>query len=75
MHPDKDPCPFVIWARLTVAQKRQEAEGKAVLVAPARRFGGFPKLGVPWGPHSKDHHILGCILGSPHLGKLPFSLR
>ena len=36
-------------------------------------FGGFLKLGVPfWGPNSKDYSILGSILGSPYLQKLPF---
>ena len=39
---------------------------------PLARFGGFPKLGVPFGgPHNKDYSILGSILGSPYLGKLP----
>ena len=34
--------------------------------------GGFLKLGVPfWGPHNKDYSILGSILGSAYLGKLP----
>ena len=38
-------------------------------------FGGFPKLGVPfWGSHSKDSSILGSMLGSPFLGKLPSAL-
>ena len=37
------------------------------------RFRGFPKLGVPFfgGPHNKDSSILGSILRSPSLGKLP----
>ena len=37
-------------------------------------FGGFPKLGVPFlgTPHNKDYSILGSILGSPYIGKLPF---
>ena len=35
-------------------------------------FGGIPKLGVPfWGSSYKDYSILGSILGSPYLGKLP----
>ena len=35
---------------------------------------GFPKLGVPFGsPNSKDHSMLGSLLGSPYFGKLPFS--
>ena len=25
-----------------------------------------------WGPHNKDYSILGSILGSPYLGKLPY---
>ena len=34
--------------------------------------GGFLKLRVPfWGIHNKDYSILGTILGSPCLGKLP----
>ena len=38
-----------------------------------RVYGGFPKLGVQnWGPHNKDYSILGSILGSPYLGKLPY---
>ena len=37
--------------------------------------GGFLKLGVPlWGPFNKDCSILGSILGSPYLGKLPNSV-
>ena len=37
---------------------------------------GFLKLGVPfWGPHNKDHNILGSILGSPNFGKLPLSIQ
>ena len=38
------------------------------------RFGGFLKLGVPFlgGLHTKAYSILGSILGSPNLGKLPF---
>ena len=33
---------------------------------------GFPKLGIPFrGPQNKDYSILGSILGSPYLGKLP----
>ena len=29
-------------------------------------YGGFPKLGVPFGgPHSKDYSILGSTLGVP----------
>ena len=35
-------------------------------------IGVFPKLGVPFGgPYNKDYKILGSILGSPYLGKLP----
>ena len=33
-------------------------------------FGGFPKLRYHC-PHNKDYSILGCILGSPNLWKLP----
>ena len=35
---------------------------------------GFPKVeGYPFGgPNNKDYSILGSILGSPHLGKLPY---
>ena len=33
---------------------------------------GFPKLGVPFeGPNNMDCSILGSLLGSPHVGKLP----
>ena len=40
---------------------------------PQVPFGSFPKSGVPfWGPLNKDYSILGSILGSPDLGKLPF---
>ena len=36
---------------------------------------GFTKLGVPFlgGPYNKDHSIWGSILGSPYLGRLPFT--
>ena len=38
-------------------------------------FGGFPKLGVPFGgPSNKGYSILGSILGSPNFGKLPFGV-
>ena len=41
-------------------------------LCPYSLSGGFPKLGVPFGgPHKKDYGILGSILGSPYLGKLP----
>ena len=42
--------------------------------SPGRTILGFPKIRVTFlaGPHNKDHNILGSILGSPHLGKLPF---
>ena len=35
---------------------------------------GFPKIRGTFlgGPHNKDYSFLGCILGSPHFGKLPF---
>ena len=34
--------------------------------------GRFPKLGVPYcSPIFKDYSILGSILGSPYIGKLP----
>ena len=37
------------------------------------KYGGFPKLGVPFGgPNNKDYSILGSILGSPYFGKLPY---
>ena len=36
--------------------------------SPSETFGGFPKLGVPFGdPNNKDYSILGSILGSPCL--------
>ena len=38
-------------------------------------YRGFPKLGAPFfggGPYNKDYRILGSMLGSPYLGKLPF---
>ena len=39
---------------------------------PAASNGGFSKLGVPfWGPYHKGCSILGFILWSPNLGKLP----
>ena len=37
-----------------------------------RKKWGFRKLGYHFGgPHNKDYSILGSILGSPHLWKLP----
>ena len=33
------------------------------------RVEGFPKLGVP--VHNEDYSLLGSMLGSPYLGKLP----
>ena len=37
-------------------------------------YGGFPKLGLPFGgPHNKDYRILESVLGSPYLGKLPYT--
>ena len=35
--------------------------------------GGFPKISgtILGGPYNKDYSILGSILGSPHLEKLP----
>ena len=42
---------------------------------PKHLFGGFPKLGVPFGgPYNKDYSILGSILGYPNFGKLLFGL-
>ena len=39
-------------------------------------FGGFPKLGYPFGgPHNKDCSIFGSILGSLYFGKLPFRVE
>ena len=36
-------------------------------------YGGFPKSGLPFlGLHKKDYSILGVILGSHNLGKLPY---
>ena len=36
------------------------------------KFRGVLNLGVPVGvPYSKDYSILGSMLGSPYLGKLP----
>ena len=36
-------------------------------------YGGFPKLGVLFGDsHNKGYSLLGSILGSPYLGKLPY---
>ena len=34
----------------------------------------FPKIRVPFqgGSHYKDYTVLGCILGSPYFGKLPY---
>ena len=39
--------------------------------------GGFPKLGVPFlgGHHNEGYSIVGSILGSPYLGKLPLRLQ
>ena len=34
----------------------------------------LPKLGLPFaGPYSKDYSILGSVLGSHYLGKLPYT--
>ena len=40
-------------------------------------IGGFSKIsGAFWGgPYNKDNNILGSILGSPYLGKLPNSFQ
>ena len=38
-------------------------------------YGDVLKLGVPFGgPYKKDYSIMGSILGSPYLGKLPYGL-
>ena len=41
---------------------------------PASKYGRFPIIrGTFFGvPHNKDYSIMGSILGSPHLGKLPY---
>ena len=37
------------------------------------KYGSFPKLGLPfWGPYNRDYSILGLILGSSYVGKLPY---
>ena len=38
---------------------------------PEELIWGFPKIR---GTHNKDYSILGSILGSPYLGKLPFKV-
>ena len=46
--------------------------GSEGLELKVERTGGFPKLGTPFrGPDNKGYSILGSILGSPYLGKLP----
>ena len=42
----------------------------------ASLIGGFPKIRGTClgGPHNKDSSVLGSILGSPYLGKLPISM-
>ena len=41
-----------------------------IYIGPKNR--GFTKSGVPFGdPHNRDHSILGSVLRSPYLGKLP----
>ena len=47
------------------------------IMNPGKKYGGFLKLGVSYwgGPHNKDYSILGSILGSPYLGKLPNGLE
>ena len=58
---------------MKVVFRSVQVMGKTELRALCIRFGGFPKLGVPfWGPSNKDYSILGSILGSPQFGKLPF---
>ena len=54
-------------------QVDDDSTGRAVAGLPLRNLnGGLPKLGVPfWGSYNKDSSILGSILGSPYLGKLP----
>ena len=44
---------------------------------PLAKIWGFPKIrGYHFGgPHNKDYNILGSILGSPNVGKLPFGLH
>ena len=33
-------------------------------------------MGIPfWGPHNEDYSILGSILGSSYIGKLPYTAR
>ena len=56
-------------------QSRSSAGAEPIVhvVVAQRVYGGLPKLGVPyWGPHNQDFSILGSILGSPYLGKLPY---
>ena len=45
------------------------------LKQPSLTIWGFPKIrGTLFGdPHIKDYSILGSILGSPYLGKLPYT--
>ena len=46
---------------------------KTLLHQVCIRFGGFLKLGVPFGgPHNEEYSILGSMLGSLYFGKLPF---
>ena len=49
--------------------------GNATLLIAPPLNGGFPNLGYLFGgPHNKDYSMLGSILGSPYIGKLPNGL-
>ena len=55
-------------------EKKMENEMEAGSIIGDYRDSGFLKLEVPFlgGPYNKDYSILGSILGSPYLGKLPY---
>ena len=41
-----------------------------------RKTGGGPKMGyLLGGPHNEDYKVLGSILGTPYLRKLPIPLK
>ena len=65
------PSPVTGGANLN--QKSAIKAGTAGPQIPNDPYGGFPKLGVPFGgPYKKDYSILGSILGYPNFGKLPW---
>ena len=61
-------------APLRARHRLSQDEGGATLAF--RLHGGFPKIRGTFsgGPHIQDSSILGSILGSPYLGKLPHAV-